>query len=80
MQTVAETSVFVRRAENLPSEIEHTELITFLATFPAAGDEIVGTGGVRKLRFAAKGKGKSGGVRVIYYFFNEHMPIYALLI
>jgi mRNA-degrading endonuclease RelE of RelBE toxin-antitoxin system len=36
--------------------------------------------GVRKLRFAAKGKGKSGGVRVIYYFYDQELPIYALLI
>jgi hypothetical protein len=35
---------------------------------------------VRKLRFAAKGKGKSGGVRVIYYFFDEENPLYALLL
>ena len=47
---------------------------------PLAGDEIVGTGGVRKARFAAKGKGKSGGVRVIYYFYDRDVPIYALLI
>lgn len=47
---------------------------------PLAGEEIVGTGGVRKLRFAAKGKGKSGGVRVIYYFYDQDIPIYALLI
>jgi hypothetical protein len=45
-----------------------------------AGDEIVGTGGVRKVRFAAKGKGKSGGVRVIYCFYDRHIPSYALLI
>jgi len=50
------------------------------AVWIAAGDEIVGTGGVRKLRFAAKGKGKSGGVRVIYYFHDHRIPIYALLL
>lgn len=41
---------------------------------------IVGTGGVRKLRFAASGKGKRGGARVIYYYLNEAMPLYALLV
>lgn len=80
MQTVVETSVFVRRAEKLLTQSEHSELITYLAKFPDAGDEIVGTGGVRKVRFAAMGKGKSGGVRVIYYFYDEDVPIYALLI
>ena len=80
MQTVVETPLFIRRAEKLLSEDEHDELIAYLATHPRAGDEIVGTGGVRKVRFGAKGKGKSGGVRVIYYFYDQDMPIYALLI
>lgn len=80
VQTVVETPVFIRRAEKLLDQEEHDELITYLATNPLAGDEIVGTGGVRKVRFAAKGKGKSGGVRVIYYFYDREMPVYALLI
>lgn len=80
MQTVVETPAFVRRAEKLLSGDEHDDLIVYLATHPLAGDEIVGTGGVRKVRFGAKGKGKSGGVRVIYYFYDQEMPIYALLI
>jgi len=37
-----------------------------------------GTGGIRKLRWSAQGKGKSGGVRIIYYFHNELMPIFLL--
>ena len=80
MQTVVETPVFFRHAEQLLSEEEHDALIAYLAMYPLAGDEIVGTGGVRKMRFAAKGKGKSGGVRVIYYFYDLDVPIYALLI
>jgi mRNA-degrading endonuclease RelE of RelBE toxin-antitoxin system len=69
----------IRRAEKLLSEDEHDGLIAFLASDPEAGDEIVGTGGVRKVRYGAKGKGKSGGVRVIY-FYDQDMPIYALLV
>lgn len=80
MQTVVETPIFLRRAEKLLSEDEHDDVIAYLAAHPLSGDEIVGTGGVRKVRFAAKGKGKSGGVRVIYYFHDRDMPIYALLI
>jgi mRNA-degrading endonuclease RelE of RelBE toxin-antitoxin system len=80
MQTVVETPAFIRRAEKLLSEDEHDGLIAYLATYPLAGDEIVGTGGVRKVRFGAKGRGKSGGVRVIYYFYDRDIPIYALLI
>ena len=37
-----------------------------------------GTGGIRKLRWAAQGKGKSGGVRIIYYFHNESIPLFLL--
>lgn len=37
-----------------------------------------GTGGIRKLRWSAQGRGKSGGVRVIYYYHNESMPLFLL--
>lgn len=55
-------------------------MIAFLASNPSAGGEIVGTGGVRKVRYGAKDKGKSGGVRVICYFYDPDMPIDALLV
>ena len=51
-----------------------------LAYNPEAGNLIRGTGGIRKVRFAAKGKGKSGGVRVIYYYHSDLMPLYALML
>ena len=79
MQTVAETPTFSRQADKLFNEDEKRELIDFLARNPLAGDEIPGTGGVRKLRFAALGRGQRGGARVIYYFLDETMPVYALL-
>ena len=80
MLTVVETSFFARRAEKLLSVEEREELVFYLALHPELGDEIPGTGGVRKVRFAAKGKGKSGGVRVIYYFFDEENPLYAIFL
>ena len=79
MQTVAETPIFTRQTEKLFSEDEKRELIDFLAENPLAGDEIPGTGGVRKVRFAASGRGKRGGARVIYYYLDETVPLYALL-
>ncbi|KRW97571.1 type II toxin-antitoxin system RelE/ParE family toxin [Paracoccus sp. MKU1] len=79
MQTVAETPIFTRQTEKLFDEDEKRELIDFLAENPMAGDEIPGTGGVRKLRFAVSGRGKRGGARVIYYYLDETMPLYALL-
>ena len=80
MQTVAETPIFSRQASKLFNEEQKRELIDFLATHPDAGDEIPGTGGVRKVRFAASGRGKRGGARVIYYYLDETIPIYALLV
>ena len=79
MQTVAETPTFTRQAGKLFTEEERGALIDHLAKNPLAGDEIPGTGGVRKLRFAASGRGKRGGARVIYFYGGEGIPIYALL-
>jgi mRNA-degrading endonuclease RelE of RelBE toxin-antitoxin system len=80
MQSVAETPTFTKQADDLFDEEEKRDLITFLSQNPSAGDVITGTGGVRKVRFAASGKGKRGGARVIYYYFDETMPLYALLV
>jgi mRNA-degrading endonuclease RelE of RelBE toxin-antitoxin system len=80
MQTVAETPTFTRQAEDLFDEDEKQELITFLSLNPLVGNVIAGTGGVRKVRFAASGRGKRGGARVIYYYLDEAMPLYALLV
>lgn len=52
--------------------------MNYLATHPKAGDLIEGTGGIRKLRWGRSGQGKSGGVRVIYYFHSDAMPLYLL--
>jgi hypothetical protein len=78
-QTVAETPIFTRQTEKLFSEDEKQRLINFLAENPLAGDEIPGTGGVRKLRFAAPGRGKRGGARIVYYYLDASLPLYALL-
>jgi hypothetical protein len=78
MQTVIETPTFIRRSEKLFTVEERSALIEAIAFSPEAGDEIPGTGGVRKLRFGAKGKGKRGGARVIYFFHDEENPIYLL--
>jgi hypothetical protein len=80
MLTVVETSFFARRAAKLLSIEDHEELLLQLALHPGAGDEIPGTGGVRKVRFGAKGKGKSGGVRAVYYFYDADNPLYAIFL
>ena len=78
MQTVAELPEFIRMADKLLSLEERQDLIRHLASHPKAGDLMEGTGGVRKLRWRRGDHGKSGGVRVIYYFHDEHMPLYLL--
>lgn len=80
MRTVVEIPTFTRQSEKLFNEGEKRELIDFLAENPLAGDEIPGTGGVRKVRFAASGRGKRGGARIIYYYLDDQMPVYALLV
>ncbi len=79
MQTVAETPIFARQADKLFTDEERRALIEHLAGNPLAGEEIPGTGGVRKLRFVASGRGKRGGARVIYFYGGEDILIYALL-
>ena len=80
MLTVIETSTFERRANKLLTREEHDDLLLYLSMYYEAGDEIPGTGGVRKLRYAVQGKGKSGGVRAIYYFYDAVNPILALFL
>lgn len=78
LYTVAEAPEYIRLAEKLLSSDERRDLISYLAAHPRAGDLIEGTGGVRKLRWARGGRGKSGGVRVIYYVHSDAMPLYLL--
>jgi hypothetical protein len=76
--TVVESPFFVKRVESILNDGERTELIDYLARCPESGDEIINTGGLRKLRWGIKGKGKRGGARVIYYFYNESAPVFML--
>jgi len=80
MLTVVETAAFARRALKLLTSDEYEEMISFLALRPESGDEIQGTGGVRKVRFRAKGHGKSGGVRILYYFYDSENPVFAIFL
>ncbi|OFZ85148.1 MAG: addiction module toxin RelE [Betaproteobacteria bacterium RBG_16_66_20] len=76
--TVAETPEYLGSAEKLLPAADRMDVVEYLAANPKAGDLMQGAGGVRKLRWARGGRGKSGGVRVIYYFHSEAMPLYLL--
>lgn len=78
LSTVAETPEYIRLAEKLLTGEERQDVLTYLAAHPKAGDLMEGTGGVRKLRWGRGGRGKSGGVRVIYYVHSDAMPLYLL--
>ena len=80
MHSVAETPIFSRRADALLSREDRMALIGTLAGDPLAGVLVPGLGGIRKFRFAPKGRGKSGAFRVIYYVATVNRPILALLI
>ncbi len=60
------------------SDGERLAIVTWVAANPAGGDVIEGTGGARKVRFAGRGKGKSGGYRVITFFSGTDMPVFLL--
>ena len=78
MRTVAETSIFQRYSDEIWSDDERLEFISWLALNPEAGDVISGSGGCRKVRWSRKGQGKRGGARVVY--FNPTEEVIWLLI
>lgn len=81
MHAVIETSVFLRDAARAGiSEAERFDIVTMIARDPTVGDVMPGTGGARKVRVARRGKGKSGGYRIITYFAAEDVPVLMLAV
>lgn len=80
MFTFVETRLFSRLVYEYLSEEEYSSLQRHLAAWPASGDVIPGTGGVRKIRWAVKGRGKRGGVRVVYVARVAREVIWLLMI
>jgi len=75
-----ESKVFSRRLADLLSDEDFRLLQVSLLLRPDQGKVIPGSGGLRKMRWALAGRGKSGGARVIYYWFVAQAVIYLLLI
>jgi hypothetical protein len=81
MHTVVETPPYLAAAEEAGLSEDEREAITdMLARNPIVGDVIVGTGGCRKVRVAGRGKGKSGGYRVITYFTGPELPVFLITV
>ncbi len=77
--TLVEVPPFERTAAASMTDSELDAFKEFIARNPEAGVRVRGTGGVRKVRWATGGKGKSGGARVIYYYHSEEIPLFLLL-
>ncbi len=79
MHTVIETPTFVHDADaaNM-SEDERIEIVVAIAANPTIGDVMSGTGGARKVRLAGRGKGKSGGYRVVTFYTGKDLPVFLL--
>lgn len=77
-RTVVELPEFLRRAKAIMSDDERSALIDAIAANPEAGVSL--GGGLRKVRLARRGAGKSGGYRTIYAFGGVHMPIFLVTV
>jgi mRNA-degrading endonuclease RelE of RelBE toxin-antitoxin system len=75
-----ETRIFTKRVLQLMDDESYASLQTHLAKRPEAGDLIRGSGGMRKIRWAGSGRGKRGGLRVIYYWWTAKDRISMLLV
>jgi len=78
LQTVVELPEFLRRAKSIMSDEEREELVGYLAANPEAGISL--GGGLRKVRFARSGGGKSGGYRTIHVFGASEVPLFLLTV
>ena len=73
-----ETPLFTKLIQKFINDKEYHLLQLQLSVRPEAGDIIRGSGGIRKLRWAGSGRGKRGGIRVIYYYISDDEQIYML--
>jgi hypothetical protein len=81
MHTVVETPSYLADAKAAGlTESERDAVVEMIANRREAGDEISGTGGARKVRVAGRGKGKSGGYRVITFYSGKDVPVFLLAV
>lgn len=75
---IIETSIFTKKIKSLLDDNEYRVLQNHLVEIPSSGDIIQGSGGIRKIRWAIKGGGKRGGMRIIYYWATSCDQIFML--
>lgn len=76
---IIETSIFSKRIKELISDDSYRELQNTLVAYPESGALIRGSGGLRKIRWVVGGRGKQGGIRVIYYWATNNNQLYMLM-
>ena len=74
-----ETPIFTKLILNLIPDEDYRSLQQAILLRPEAGDIIVGSGGLRKIRWKSEGRGKRGSLRVIYYWDTPHDLIFMLM-
>jgi len=77
---IIETSTFTKRVQEILSEEEYRLFQIKLIGDPEAGNIIQGSGGIRKIRWAGSGRGKRGGSRILYYWYNKQGLLLMLFI
>lgn len=77
---IIETSIFTKKISTLLTDEEYRKIQNELIINPQKGKVIRGSGGLRKIRSRFSGRGKSGGVRIIYYWVSEKDIILMLLV
>ena len=81
MHTVVETPEYLKASAKAGmSDDERDDVVLFVSANPKAGDLLAGGGGIRKARIPGRGKGKSGGYRVVTYYMDEDEPVFLLTV
>ena len=78
LQTVVETPAYLSAAKDLLSDSERSEVVNMVAENPKTGVAL--GSGIRKMRIARPGRGKSGGARVVFLFSGEDIPVFLLTV
>lgn len=78
--TIIETNHFVVRAKRCLTDEARGRVIDMIATNPECGRIIKGGGGVRKVRFGIGDRGKRGGTRIVYFFYDRSAPVFLLTV
>lgn len=76
--TVVELTPFIHAVQSVWDDAERVSFTTYIAENYEDGDLIQGTGGLRKIRWTRSGIGKRGGVRIIYYYYDQQAPVYLI--